>query len=126
MGSHKLQGVKDWGFDDLLLVPTHMTEHTQRYQDINDYVNNPATPVRTLVSHSLGSAVSSQYIVNHPGLNVRGRLYNQPSINIFGQDDPRIESYSDVFDPVSSLDFAASGRFSHVAMPHSYHGGFDL
>jgi pimeloyl-ACP methyl ester carboxylesterase len=127
MGTHKWQGIKDWLIHDAIQVPLHLTAHTQRYADINDFVNNPNTPVRTIVGHSLGSAVSSQYLEDHPGLQAQARLYNEPEIEFpWESEDPRVDHYSDLLDPVSAGSFEAQGRFSHLSFPHSFHGGIDL
>lgn len=126
-GDHKMQGLKDWLISDALGVPTHMTAYTAsgRYNQISRAVRDH--DVRHIVGHSLGSAVSSQWIVDHPdwqrGKTGAGRLYNHPAVDVFGTDDPRYDSYSDSLDPISRLDFTADrGTWSHpyISVPHSY------
>ena len=51
-------------------LPLNLTRYSERYRDVSEVLDNNMN-IGTVISHSLGSSVSSEYIKNNPDNNIK-------------------------------------------------------
>ncbi len=112
-GTHSVGDV----ITDLTLPARVLLRRTPRYRESLDMLDlHPE--IETVVGHSLGGAIGTALIMDHPGL--KGRMYGSPTM--MGHKD--IEYYRHSGDPVSISNMF--GARPHTTFrwgnPHSYKG----
>ena len=51
-------------------LPLNLTRYSERYRDVSEVLDNNIN-IDTIISHSLGSSISSEYIKNNPDNNIK-------------------------------------------------------
>ena len=67
-------------FSDIGL-PLNLTRYSERYRDVSEVLDN--IHIDTVISHSLGSSISSEYMKNHPNNNIKHlTTYGAPFVSM--------------------------------------------
>ena len=98
---------------DLTIPFGNLIESTPRFKQAEQMIRQNMK-INRVVGHSLGSEISHHLVEKYSWL--QGILYAHPTITF--SNNPRIKSYRNYGDILSSGDFAAINRFS--LNPHSY------
>ena len=93
--------------DDILSdigLPLNLTRYSERYKDVSEVLENNMN-LDTVISHSLGSAISSEYIKNNPNKEIKHlTTYGAPFVSWSSKNNDSYTNFRSSGDVVSILD----------------------
>ena len=85
-------------------LPLNLTRYSERYRDVSEVLDNNIN-IDTVISHSLGSSISSEYIKNNPNNNIKHlTTYGAPFVSMSNKNNDNYTSLRNFGDIVSILD----------------------
>ena len=85
-------------------LPLNLTRYSERYRNVSEVLDNNIN-IDTVISHSLGSSISSEYIKNNPNNNIKHlTTYGAPFISMSNKNNDNYTSLRNFGDIVSILD----------------------
>ena len=85
-------------------LPLNLTRYSERYRDVSEVLDNNKI-IDTVISHSLGSSISSEYIKNTPNNNIKHlTTYGAPFVSMSNKNNDNYTSLRNFGDIVSILD----------------------
>ena len=107
----------DLDINDLNIPFRGLTHYTDRYARAHQLYTTHIDNIKTLVSHSLGSVIVHNLILEN--VQLKGRLYSTPYLAI---PHARIEYFSHYGDPIAMFKFDRRHRRLCLGNPHTHTG----
>ena len=85
-------------------LPLNLTRYSERYRDVSEVLDNNIN-IDTVISHSLGSSISSENTKNNPNNNIKDlTTYGAPFVSMSNKNNDNYTSLRNFGDIVSILD----------------------
>ena len=85
-------------------LPLNLTRYSERYRDVSEVLDNNIN-IDTVISHSLGSSISSEYIKNNPNNNIKHlTTYGAPFVSMSNKNNDSYTNFRSGGDLISILD----------------------
>ena len=85
-------------------LPPNLTRYSERYRDVSEVLDNNIN-IDTIISHSLASSISSEYIKNNPNNNIKHlTTYGTPFVSMSSKNDDSYTNFRSGGDLISILD----------------------
>ena len=108
-------------------LPLNLTRYSERYRDVSEVLDNNMN-IDIVISHSLGSSVSSEYINNNPDNHIKHlTTYGAPFVSMSSKNDDSATNFRNILDPISVADrgaiTVATGSLNPL-INHDYKTGY--
>ena len=108
-------------------LPLNLTRYSERYRDVSEVLENNIR-IDTVISHSLGGSISSEYIKNNPDNNIKHlTTYGAPFVSWSSKNNDSYTNFRSGGDVVSLLDrgaiTVATGSLNPL-INHDYQTGY--
>ena len=111
-----INSIKDLFINDLT-IPLRLIQYTEKYKKAHKLYTDNKDNIKTIISHSLGSAIAHHIIIENEQLN--GRLYSTPALAI---PHDRIAYVSHYGDPIAMFNVDQQNTKLYLGNPHTYTG----